>query len=191
MSWLVIIVNDDPGIQKFVIDHFLLVGGSTSAVFGTGCAVGRFLFDRAVLSLRSAAEDFERERDSAREEREDLKRQLEQAKQVIQTRPDFNGEGATKYVRGRRQVARAHIVSRLLSALLGMMLLGAAVYVVHEVRLLRVEGASEKSLIEFSDKSNVEFRELKEKLKAPTKPPSSNKRAIKERVDGAPVGSSR
>jgi hypothetical protein len=177
-------VNDDPGIQKFVIDHFLLVGGSTTAVFGTGCAVGRFLFDRAVLSSRAAAEDFERERDGAREERDDLKRQLEQAKQVLQTRPDFDGEVLTKYVRGRRQVARAHIVSQFLSALVGMMLLGAAVYVVHELRILRIEAATEKSLIEFRDKSEGEFRDLKEKVKPPIRPPSSNKhqpRAPEER----------
>jgi hypothetical protein len=169
------LINDDPSIQRFVIDHLFIVGGSAITIFGTGCAVGRFWFDRAVLSLRAAAEDFEHERDAAREQRDELKQQLEEKKKEPATLPDGPGAGFQEYNRGRRQAARARILSQLLAALVAMMLLGAAVYSVYELRALSLKCATEKALKEFQEESDQKFRELDEKLKPPTKPTVTTK----------------
>src|SRR5580704_12237731 len=120
--------TDDPGVQQFVMEHIFVVGGACVTVFGTGFAVGRLWFDRAVLSLRTAAEDFKRERDAAREQRDEMKQLLERTKAEFATRPEAPGDGSRKYTDGRRQEARAHIVGQFLSDIVAMMLLGAAVF---------------------------------------------------------------
>jgi len=184
-------LNDDPGIQRFVIEHLFVVGGACVTVFGTGFAVGRLWFDRANLFLRAAAEDFKRERDATREQRDELKQLLAKAKAAeFATRPDAPGDGSRKYTDARRQEARAHIAGRFLSAIVAMMLLGAAVYNVYELRSLSLNSATEKTLTEFRDKSHGSFRELNEKLKEPAKPGVSSASKSKRRAsDGSRTGS--
>jgi hypothetical protein len=186
---VLLLISDDPGLHQFVIDHLFLVGGCAVTVFGMGCAVGRFLFDRAVLSLRAAAEGFERERDAAREERNEFKHQLEKLHQEIATLPDHQGEGAQEYVKGRKQAAGAQILGRFFSAIVAMMLLGAAVYNIYELRSLMANGATDKSLTEFREKSEGEFRELKDQLKQQTRPAIGVSKTKKRPtdVDASPI----
>ena len=72
------IVSADPAIDQFVKDHFLLVGGAAVTVFTAGCAVGRFVFDRLVATLRAEAEEFKNQRDEARRQLQEARLKVEQ-----------------------------------------------------------------------------------------------------------------
>ena len=59
-------IPQEIGIEDFVRLHYRAFGSATAAIFATGVAVGRLMFDRAILAIRADSESYKNARDEAR-----------------------------------------------------------------------------------------------------------------------------
>jgi len=157
----------DPAVDQFVRDHLLLVGGATITVFTAGCAVGRFVFDRLVATLRAEAEEFKNQRDEAR-------RQLQEARlQVAQS-----DKGVDLQVKAKSEASQAQAAGRFFSAIATILLLSLVGYNLYLQTLLSKTAASESLRnAEFQKKTEAAIQAIQAKLIAPavTKPPTRMK----------------
>lgn len=161
------IASADPAIDQFVKDHFLLVGGAAVTVFTAGCAVGRFVFDRLVATLRAEAEEFKNQRDEAR-------RQLQEARLKV----EHGDNGSDLQVRANNEASLAKATGRFLSAIATILLLSLVGYSLYLQTLESKKAAMESSRnSEFQERTETAIRGLQARPSAPvaSRPPAKPK----------------
>ncbi len=153
-----VLISSDPVVDQFVRDHLLLVGGAAVTIFTAGCAVGRFVFDRLVATLRAEAEEFKNQRDEAR-------RQLQEARlQVGQ-----GDKGVDLQVKAKSEASRAQATGRLLSAISTILLLSLVGYGLYLQTLLSNAAAAESVRnVEFQKRTEAAIKALQAKPLAST-----------------------
>lgn len=167
-----LLISSDPVIDQFVRDHLLLVGGAAFTIFTAGCAVGRFLFDRLVATLRAEAEEFKNQRDEARRQLQEARLQVEQG-----------DKGNDLQVKAKTEASRAQATGRLFSAIATILLLTIVGYNLYLQSLLSNALAAESArTADFQQRTEAAIKALQPKPpsstapKAPAKPkPQTNK----------------
>lgn len=170
------IASADPAIDQFVKDHLLLVGGAAVTVFTAGCAVGRFVFDRLVATLRAEAEEFKNQRDEAR-------RQLQEARLKVAQ----GDSGADLQVKANSQASLAKATGRFLSALATILMLSLVGYSLYLQSLESRRAASESSHnAAFQERTETAIRALQSKPIAPAGSKPTNKPKNPEKTASTP-----